>query len=280
MRPKLTKLSATKISTFEQCPKYYDFQYNARAQRSFTPVEWEVGNIVHQSIAQLFQQVKARHRSVIPRIGNPKWYEPIVSRLEAELRASVNSGSVKIIRPGQSLDQYIGQANAALYAFTAKVLPGLAEQKLLGIEEDLGKYTLAGLEISGRLDLATGLGGNVYVHDWKTGKRRPQDERQARIYYFGCLAKYGRPIVTYRLYHLLEEGEIIETYAFAPEVKLELEREIRALVGQIESLDEFIAKPSILCHWCPFGPQCSEGMAFITEHEVPIHEDLLDLGVF
>ncbi len=280
MPPKLSKLSATKISTFEQCPKYYDFQYNARAQRSFTPVEWEVGNIVHQSIAQLFQQIKARHRSVIPRIGNAKWYDPIVSRLEAELRVSVNAGSVRIIRPGQPLEHYIGQANAALYAFTSKVLPSLAEQKLLGIEEDLGRYSLAGLEISGRLDLATGLGGNVYVHDWKTGKRRPQDERQARIYYFGCLTKYGRPIVTYRLYHLLEEGDIIETYSFAPEVKLELEREIKELVRRIETMEEFAAKPSILCHWCPFGPQCSDGTAFMAEHEVPVHEDLLDLGAF
>jgi putative RecB family exonuclease len=280
MPPKLTKLSATKISTFEQCPKYYDFQYNARAQRSFTPVEWEVGNIVHQSIAQLFNQVKDRHRSVIPRIGNAKWYEPIVARYETELRASVGAGSVKIIRPGQQLVLYIGQANAALYAFTSKVLPGLSEQKLLGIEEDLGRYLLSGLEISGRLDLATGLGGNVYVHDWKTGKRRPQDERQARIYYFGCLAKYGRPIVTYRLYHLLEEGDIVETYSFSPEVKHELEREIKALVERIESMEEFSAKPSTLCHWCPFGPQCEEGTAFMAEHEVPKHDDLLDLGVY
>ncbi len=276
---KLTKLSATKISTFEQCPKYYDLQYITCAQRSFTPVEWEVGSIVHKAIAQLFQQVKSHFRGVIPKVGNANWYVPIVKELGAELQAMVSEGDVRIVRPDKPIDHYIGQVNSSLYAFTSKVLMSLVGQKVLGIEEDLGRYLLAGLEISGRIDLATGQGGNVYVHDWKTGKRREQDERQARIYYFGCLPKFNRPIVTYRLYHLQEEGDIVETYTFPPEAKPELEKEIQALATLIDSMKAFPAKPSILCHWCPYSPQCDEGGSYVAEHEIPKQEAVLDLGV-
>lgn len=279
MHAKTTKLSATKISTFEQCPKYYEFQYILFSQRSFTPVEWEVGSIVHKAIAQLFTQIMSHHRSVIPKVGNADWYKLIVERLFSEMQMSVKEGVVRIVRPDKSLDYYYSQINSALHCFTTKALPMLITQKVREIEQDLGRYSLAGVELSGRIDLVTEQGANLFVHDWKTGKRREQDKRQARIYYFGCLAKFNSPIITYRLYHLLEAGEIVETYTFPPETKLEMEREIRLIVEKIDSTESHQPCPSMLCHWCPYGPQCAEGKAFQGEHAIPVHEDLIDLGI-
>jgi ATP-dependent exoDNAse (exonuclease V) beta subunit len=279
MSQRVSRLSATRISTFEQCPKYYEYEYVARTPRAFTPVEWEVGSIVHKALAQLIEQVRNRHRGVIPKIGNASWHKPVVDKLTEGLRASITSGEVRIVRPELELDHYLQQVSAALYAFNTKVLPTLIDHKVMGIEADLGKYSLAGAEVVGRIDLVTMQGANVYVHDWKTGKRRKEDERQAKLYYFGCLTKYSRSLITYRLYHLLEEGEIIETYAFPQEAKLALEQELFGLIASIEATQTFIPKPSVLCNWCPHGPHCSDGGTFISEHGIPAPDIVLDLGI-
>jgi ATP-dependent exoDNAse (exonuclease V) beta subunit len=279
MSPKVTRLSATRISTYEQCPKYYDFEYVTRERRAFTPVEWEVGSIVHKALAQLFEQVRDRHRATVPKIGNAAWHKPVVERLAETLRQSVQSGEVRIIRQEVQLEHYLQQIDSAIAKFNTKVLPSLVEHKVAGIEADLGKYTLAGVEIVGRIDLVTMQGANVYVHDWKTGKRRKEDERQAKLYYFGCLAKYSRSLITYRLYHLLEEGDITETYAFPQDAKARLEEELKAFIAQVEGTQALQAKPSVLCYWCPHGSHCPEGSSFMAEHSVPSPEMVLDLGI-
>jgi ATP-dependent helicase/DNAse subunit B len=172
MSPKVTRLSATRISTYEQCPKYYDFEYVTRERRAFTPVEWEVGSIVHKALAQLFEQVRDRHRATVPKIGNAAWHKPVVERLAETLRQSVQSGEVRIIRQEVQLEHYLQQIDSAIAKFNTKVLPSLVEHKVAGIEADLGKYTLAGVEIVGRIDLVTMQGANVYVHeDGKAAKR-------------------------------------------------------------------------------------------------------------
>ncbi len=273
------KLSATKISTFEQCHKYYHFQYVLRAERSFTPVEWEVGTIVHDIAARLFGQIRDRHRRVIPKLGNATWYTPLLEQAVKGLEKQLKSGVVRIVREGQGVEPYARQAQSALATLTEKVLPTLAGQKVLGIEADLGDFTIGGVPFAGRLDLVTQSGGNIYVHDWKTGKRREEDQRQARIYYFASKHKYRGLATRVSLYHLTEAGEIAEHYVFRDEELDGLHTEIRRLAEQMASLKTYSARTSALCHWCPYGPQCEEGSAWMSDNPVSGQQPELDLGI-
>lgn len=273
------KLSATKISTFEQCHKYYQFQYVLYADRSFTPVEWEVGSIVHDVAAKLFLQIRDRHRGVIPKLGNARWFAPLLEQATRGLVEQVKSGEVRIVRQEQQPDYYVKQAQDALAMLTDKVLPDLAGQKVLGVESDLGDFAIGGAPFAGRLDLVTQSGGNIYVHDWKTGKRRGEDQRQAQIYYFASKHKYRGLATRVSLYHLLEAGEMAEHYVFRDEELNALHQEVKRIAEQIAALTVFEPRTSALCHWCPYGPQCQEGAAWTEANAVPGQQVELDLGI-
>jgi hypothetical protein len=273
------KLSATKISTFEQCHKYFHFQYVLYADRSFTPIEWELGSMVHDIAAKLFLQIRDRHRGVVPKLGNAQWFAPLLEQSTKGLAEQVKNGEVRIVREGQELDYYLKQAQDALATLTGRVLPALAEQKVLGVESDLGDFAIGGAPFAGRLDLVTQSGGNIYVHDWKTGKRREEDKRQAQIYYFASKHKYRGPATRVSLYHLLEAGEVAEHYVFRDEELNALQQEVKRIAEQIAALTAYGARTSALCHWCPYGPQCEEGTAWMEANTVPGQMAELDLGI-
>lgn len=279
MLQKVTRLSATKISTFEQCAKYYEFQYVHRAKRSFTPIEWEVGSIVHDIIARLFRQIRDKQRGTIPKLGNAEWYRPLLADATSNLRNQVDEGIVRIVRPDERMQSYEEQMDNALGTFTAKALPLLHDHKIVGVEADLGRFNLDGIQIDGRLDLITQSGGNLYVHDWKTGGRRDEDARQAKIYYFASKDKYRQPATTFTLYYLAEAGDIVTSYTFSQEQRALLSAEIADIAARINALETYQARVSVLCHWCPYGPQCDEGNAYMSAHPPPVKKDQIDLGL-
>jgi len=279
MPQKVTRLSATKISTFEQCPKYYEFQYVHRAKRSFTPIEWEVGSIVHGIIARLFRQIRDKQGGTVPKLGNAEWYRPLLKEAAASLQKQIDEGLIRIVRPDEETKLYEEQMNNALATFTAKALPALNAHKIVGVEADLGKFILGGIQIDGRLDLITQSGGNLFVHDWKTGARRDEDARQAKIYYFASKDKYRQPATTFALYYLAESGDIVSSYTFSQEQRALLNAEIAGIAERISALDTYEPRISVLCHWCPYGPQCEEGNAHMDIYPPPVRNDQIDLGL-
>jgi hypothetical protein len=279
MPQKVTRLSATKISTFEQCPKYYEFQYVHRAERSFTPIEWEVGSIVHSIIARLFRQIRDKQRGIIPKLGNDKWYHPLLKEATANLQKQMDEGLIRIVRPDEERKPYEDQMENALATFTTKALPVLNDHKIVGVEADLGQFILDGIQLDGRLDLITQSGGNLFVHDWKTGARRDEDARQAKIYYFASKDKYRQPATTFALYYLTESGDIISSYTFSQEQRALLCAEIAGIATRINAMDSYQPRVSVLCHWCPYGPQCDEGNEYISSYPPPVRKDQIDLGL-
>ena len=279
MALKVTRLSATKISTFVQCAKYYEFQYVHHAERAFTPIEWEIGSIVHSIIARLFRQIRDKQRGTVPKLGNMKWYHPLLIDAATELKKQIEDGQVRIVRPGEETGFYEEQMNGALTAFTAKALPTLHNHKIVGVEADLGQFHLDGIQIDGRLDLITQSGGNLSVHDWKTGARRDEDTRQAMIYYFASKDKYRQPATSFALYYLTESGDIISSYTFDQEKRALLGAEISAIAARMSAMETYEPRVSILCHWCPYGPQCDEGNEYMGSHPPPARKDQIDLGL-
>ena len=275
------KLSATQISTWKQCPLYYRFQYVEFRERSFTPIEWEAGSIVHNIVAQLMVEFRSRSqfRGCVGMVQNPRWFEKAYEKATVALRQAVESGAVHVIRPGDVVEDYVAQGERALENFTGEVLPSLQGRRILGVEADLGNFRLAKTPILGRLDLVVRIGSQtaerpepgiasvVEVHDWKTGRRRDEDALQARIYYFAAVAKYRAPETRFCFHYLnYEPGEITESYEFSEDQLTELAQEVAETRASIEAEEEFAPRASTLCHWCPYGPVCPQGQAFMREH--------------
>lgn len=279
--PAVRKLSATKLSTWRQCPLYYRFQYVEFAERSFTPIEWEVGSIVHNILAQLMIQFRSRaqFKGRVGTVRNPHWFEKAYERAIGAMRQAVEAGAVRVIRPGDAVDDYTAQGERALANFTSEVLPALVGRRILGVEADLGNFRLAKVPILGRLDLVTRgneqdtlpTEGNVTtaveVHDWKTGRRRDEDALQARIYYFATIAKYRAPETRFCFHYLnYEPADITEGFEFSEDQLTELAEEVAETRAAIEAEKDFAPRVGTLCHWCPYSPSCSDGQAFIREH--------------
>jgi len=279
--PRVQNLSATKVSTWRQCRRYFKFQYVDFQKPAFTPIEWESGSVVHNILAQLMIEFRSR-KQFKARVGtprNPRWFHKVFERAAAAMQQAVEAGEVRIIRPGDRVEDYFQQGERALTNFTAEVLPRLQGRRILGVEADLGNFRLARTPIRGRLDLVLQADRNssgspeprmaatVEVHDWKTGRRREEDALQARFYYFAAVAKYRAPETTFSFHYLnCQPGEITETFEFSEDQLAELAEEVAEVRAAIESERDFAPQVSTLCHWCPYSPMCSEGQTFIHQH--------------
>jgi len=279
--PVVRKLSATKISTWRQCRRYYRFQYVDYAEKAFTPVEWEVGNIIHNLVAQLMIEFRSRSqfKGRVGVVQNRRWFEKTYERASGAMRQAVTSEEVRIVRPGDNVEDYISQGERALENFTSEVLPELQGRRILGVEADLGNFRLAKISVLGRLDLVVrenakedlNSGANdttrVTVHDWKTGRRREEDALQARIYYFAAVAKYRAPETAFSFHYLnYEPGEVTDSFEFSEDQLAEMADEIAGTRDAIEAEVDFAPGVGALCHWCPYGPSCPEGQAYIRDH--------------
>jgi DNA helicase-2/ATP-dependent DNA helicase PcrA len=238
---KLIKLSASRVKTFEQCPRKYFYNY----VESLPKKEWdhlELGTYVHAAL-EIF------HRGIM---GGSK--EP----LRKLMGAAVGDAFKRMAAGGRSLpDEQLREAKAMLSGYLARIeekgLPDVLEVEFQFTIPLNDMYDLTG--VIDRIDRDKD--GVLHVVDYKTSKSAKYME-PLQLNTYGLLLADRFPGTTrFRAsYIMLKLGCQDLPYEFTAD---DIDRCRAKLIGcadRIVSEERWLAKPGRLCDWCDFKDIC------------------------
>jgi len=245
--------SVTRLVAFRQCPKRYHFKYVERTQEAFQSVEAFVGEIVHRSIAWLYDQKTQR-------MANDK-----ASLIEFYNRAWMDRpASVRVVRPKESFQQHRTRGVGMLTSFFDRVF-WTDSTRTLHVEHEF-KLHLARRPylFTGKVDrLSVEHNGALRVVDYKTSRRGSQsldldEDMSLQLDAYGLWALLEKHASHVNLsIEFLADGNC----STIPLKRREANAVVQELVGRIEEVRgarSFPARPSPLCGWCPYRGECPE----------------------
>lgn len=257
---RLTKVSPARLATFEDCPRRYRMTYVDRPPPARTG-PWAhstLGAVVHNALRALFESPPARRtpaRAVA--LLSEHWQDAgfADARQAAVYRERAKSWVAEYVEHNDVSATPIGLERWV----SAPVGPEPGQPPSLIIE--------------GRADRIDERGPELVIVDYKTGRRRP-DEQEARA--SPALAMYAictermlrRPCRRVELHHL-PTGTVASAEHTGPSLSRHLTRAQETAGDLRDATDRlaeggdpgelFPARPSPRCAWCDFRPSCAEG---------------------
>lgn len=246
--------SHSAISTFEQCPRKYAFQYVERIRVETEGVEAFLGKRVHESLEKLY--AAARNKSILSeqdvldfyfKQWEGKWHDSI--KIVRELRAK----------------EYQDIGEDMLRRYYTRHFP-FNQSIVIATEERLDVF-LGGSEIyrlTGVVDRIDKVeGGHWEIHDYKTESRLAtqadkETDRQLALYEIGLRYKYPQIQEVTLVWHYLKFDEIIRSKRTFEQLE-ELKATTCATIDEIllaTQADDFAPRESALCRWCAYQNLC------------------------
>jgi putative RecB family exonuclease len=248
-----TIYSHSRLSSFENCPKQFEFRYIQKIPSETEGIEAFVGKRVHEILERLYIFVG---NGQIPGI------EKVVERYHKLWEETYDAERVRIIREGTPLSFYKSLGESCLRSYYMRHYP-FDESETLGIEErvlfpldDSGEYRMQG--IIDRISRARD--GTIEVHDYKTSARVPSQrildqDRQLALYQIGLARKFGEDTPFRLVWHYVAKNTT-RVSTRTPEQLETLREETIGRIDQIQSATEFKAKKISLCPWCEYKSIC------------------------
>jgi putative RecB family exonuclease len=247
--------SHSRLSSFENCPKQFEFRYVQKIPSETEGIEAFVGKRVHEVLERLYLFVG---RGQIPGV------EKVVDRYHKLWEESYEGDRVRIVREGTPLSYYRNLGEQCLRSYYLRHYPFDADETL-GLEkrvvfplDDAGTYRMQG--IIDRISRARD--GAIEIHDYKTGARVPSqrnldEDRQLALYQLGLSRIYGDE-TEYRLvwHYVAKNRTCVSTRS--NEALETLREQTIARIEEIEAASEFPARKISLCGWCEYKERCPE----------------------
>lgn len=248
-----TIYSHSRLSSFENCPKQFEFRYIRKIPSETEGVEAFVGKRVHEVLERLYLFVSK---------GQVPGVEKVVDRYHKLWEETYDPERVRIVRENTPLSYYRQLGEDCLRGYYLKHYPFDADETL-GIEkrvvfplDDAGEYRMQG--IIDRISRARD--GAIEIHDYKTGARVPSQrildqDRQLALYQIGLSRTYGED-AEYRLvwHYVAKNRTCVSTRS--PGDLAQLRSDTIARIDEIHSATEFPARKISLCGWCEYKERC------------------------
>ncbi|MFP8878307.1 MAG: PD-(D/E)XK nuclease family protein [Myxococcota bacterium] len=244
--------SHSRLSTFEDCPKRFEYRYVLKIPAETDGIEAFVGKRVHEVLERLYIAVG---RGLMP--GLPR----VLARYQQLFDDSFDPQRIRIVREGVPVSFYRTIGERCLTDYYRRHYP-FDDGETLGIEQhvsfsldDDGKYKLQG--IIDRIVRASD--GTIEIHDYKTGRRLPNQQqldtdRQLALYQIGLAEQYpGQPMRL--VWHYLQQNQR-PTSTRTPEQLATLRSDTMHLIDRIRTEFEYKPKRSGLCDWCEYNDRC------------------------
>jgi putative RecB family exonuclease len=245
--------SHSRLASFEDCPKKYEYRYVLKIRRDTESVEGFVGKRVHEVLERLYI---AAGRGRVPTLPQ------VLYRYGALFDEHYDPERVKIVRSENSLDVYRENGERSLTNYYRRHYPFDADETL-GLEEHLlfdldgaGRYRIQGFvdRISRARD------GAIEIHDYKTGRWVPNqkkidEERQLALYQMGVTERYGANTPVRLVWHYVLRNQV-RTSTRTLEQLNSLRAKTAALIDRIGSQTRFEPNTSALCNWCEYNDVC------------------------
>lgn len=270
--------SHTKLSTYEQCPKKFDFRYVQKIEPPVgQTIEAFMGDLVHQTLEQLYADVQMHKEVTLERclafyheLWQHHWRDDIL-----------------IVRKEYTRDHYYAVGRRCIEDYYRHYQPfkeghtlGLEYRFNIALDRDKRYY------VRGVLDRLTARDDGVYeIHDYKTNQRLPTQEqadsdRQLGFYQLGVLQNW-RDVKEVRLiwHYLRHNKELCSTRL--PEQLEDLKSQTIARIIEIEQArgaGEFPPRESELCDWCEYHPVCPAKKHLIKLDQLTESERIQETG--
>jgi len=248
-----TLYSHSRLSSFENCPKQFEFRYVQKIPSETESIEAFVGKRVHEILERLYVFVG---RGQVPGV------EKVIVRYQKLWDETYDGERVRIVRKGVPLSFYRELGEHCLRGYYVRHYP-FDEDETLGIEkrvvfslDEAGDYKMQG--IIDRISRARD--GTIEVHDYKTGARVPSQkmldqDRQLALYQIGLAAEYGEDVPFRLVWHYVAKNQT-RVSTRTPEQLAELRTATIGRIEEIQRTTDFPPRKTALCDWCEYKTRC------------------------
>ncbi len=267
--------SNSRLSTFEQCPLKYKYQYVDRIKVEVAKtVEAFMGSCVHEALEKLYRDLKLqKHNSLDDLIAyyNDTW---IINWTD----------DIKIVRKEYNTENYRKTGEKCIEDYYSRYAP--FQERVLGIEtrefvnlDPEGKY-----KWNVRMDRLDYLGDGRYeIHDYKTAGALPKQEhmdedRQLALYSLWVKQNFKDTEKVDLVWHYL----VFDRELRSTRTKKQLEKlreETLEAVKKAVSANDFPANESNLCNWCEYQSMCPKWAHLFKVEALPPKEFKEEDGV-
>lgn len=239
--------SHSRLSTFENCKLAFKFRYIDKIETGLDGIEAFMGSRVHDSLEYLYNKVKM---GVIPEMA--EILKHYVEGWEKEFHEGV-----RVIKKGFTHEDYKKLGEKCIIDYYSQNYP--FEQNV--IENEKGVVVdIDGIKLRGFIDRLDWNGDTLEIHDYKTGGSLPPQskidkDRQLALYQIACQDLFPEAKDYKLIWHYLVFGKKLVSKRTQEDLE-ELKKNIKKLVGEIETEKEFLPKVSRLCDWCEYKNIC------------------------
>lgn len=248
-----TKLSPSRASDFQTCPKQFYFKTIEKLP-TFNTVENTRGSIAHDALENLFRLPK-QERTVAKAL---EYVEPAWDAMK------VGDSYKDLVEPGSPEEgELLNYAREMVSNYFHLEDPTRFDP--VGIEEWVNA-NLGPVRIHGKIDRRDEVDGRIYISDYKTG-RLPNPRYISktffamRVYAWAISKMYGQAPYELRLIYLksTDPDKAIFRERVTQASLMRTEEELHLIWRAIRSAalaQDWPAKPSKLCDWCSFKSIC------------------------
>ena len=245
--------SHSRLSSFEDCAKKYEYRYLLKIPRDVESIEGFVGKRVHDVLERLYIATGKGHVPTLPQV---------LHRYNVLFDEHYDAERVRIVKTENSPDDYRANGERSLsnyyrrhYPFDADETLGLEEHVVFDLDE-AGRYGIQGYvdRISRTRD------GTIEIHDYKTSRWVPNqakidEDRQLAFYQIGIAGRFGGESAVRLVWHYVLRNQT-RTSTRTPEQLEALRAETVQLIERILAATSFEPRTSPLCGWCEYNDIC------------------------
>jgi CRISPR/Cas system-associated exonuclease Cas4 (RecB family) len=261
--------SASKLSAFEECPKFYHFNYldpiytKMKGELKKQPQNiWSfqtLGKAVHNAITLFYHtEVGERNFEALKKYLTQTWQSEVMWNKKMPLGKWGGFASLDEERDfyRQALEMLKNFLRVGEIEPSIEYLP--TSDFTHSIDDYLNLVTplYDDLNISGKFDLITkNEDGSLNIIDFKTGKKEDEKPFQLKFYKLLAQLKFEKPVKRASFFFLktgnIKDFEIEEDEGLIKE-------EVLDKIKKITQTEEFVTRPSPLCRFCLFKDFCPE----------------------
>jgi putative RecB family exonuclease len=254
--------SFSKISTYTQCALKYRYQYIDKVPKPDfeETADTILGNAVHSTLEYCYDQVNDGKIPTLDELLDK--YQQFWIDKKTEL------GTIPV-RGDKQVDDYIHRGKSYIESYHSKYHP-FADVKVIQTELDLHFKIADDISFKGFADRLDKVGDSFVIHDYKTGKNLPSEEKdsyieQLTLYGLAIKQHYGKYFSKlYAKLHFLhfdieDEREVTDDQIQRIADKyIAIVRDIQDKTARYAKWDKKIFEPtkSWLCAYCPFQSIC------------------------
>ena len=237
--------SYSAISSFQSCPRSFEFKYIKKEPEAFQSVERHMGLCVHEVIRQCYQERGDGREPSAETVR--KWYEHHWRETDLE--------AVRVVKSGRCLSEYFEDGWSMLDGFFHRVFP-VDTSSTLNLEHRFNIQLDDRIAYRGIIDrLSRQPSGLLRITDFKTGRvSHPLDDLQLPSYALYAFSQFGEEQLELSYEDLKTQQSLVAVFQKreGDATREHLLREIRL----IQDADGYPTRPSQLCMRCGYNVVC------------------------